>query len=317
MTPHQKAICRRVHAVRRSIHWPRHAFSSAIGISFAALRGIEEELTPLKLPAAESICQSFNISLRWLASGDGEMRGYLRLGNTPEDRDKFGKNALFSDAYDYLAPRSFVSTLSVEGGTEAQDAIASGHDISGRQFNAFRDIAGLCNSWADSIHFTSNQASVKFYSACAQAISNLLDNEIAEGRAFNSLGNHSLQPKDNSSFCQSTLDISAAEKQLSAMSTEGNWDNVQSRLIRITSERGKQSALARHMGVTRQSVQQWIANGGAKPNAENLLRLVEWVRSEERKLSKARTLKRQDDDKENEGVEKGRRRNGGSKSGNP
>jgi transcriptional regulator with XRE-family HTH domain len=66
------------------------------------------------------------------------------------------------------------------------------------------------------------------------------------------------------------------------------WKELRRRLIVCLSPAGAKAKLARHLGVTRQAVSEWIRRENRAPSAEYALRLLEWVTAEEVKQSKQR-----------------------------
>ncbi len=70
------------------------------------------------------------------------------------------------------------------------------------------------------------------------------------------------------------------------------WDRLRTRLASVAARRrGSQADLARHLGVSRSAVSQWLS-GENTPTAEATLHLLEWVRAEEAKQGGPRALER-------------------------
>lgn len=64
-----------------------------------------------------------------------------------------------------------------------------------------------------------------------------------------------------------------------------HWEGLRARVLVSTADRGKRAALARELGVARQTVSGWLL-GLVAPNAEMTLRLLEWVTAAEAKQEK-------------------------------
>jgi transcriptional regulator with XRE-family HTH domain len=59
------------------------------------------------------------------------------------------------------------------------------------------------------------------------------------------------------------------------------WKQLRRRLISVTTPPGAKAKLARHLGLSRQAVSEWIRRDDRAPSAEYTLRLLEWVTAEE------------------------------------
>jgi transcriptional regulator with XRE-family HTH domain len=60
------------------------------------------------------------------------------------------------------------------------------------------------------------------------------------------------------------------------------------RAARATLAHGAQSALARHLGISRQALNAWLSSA-ALPTAENTLQLLKWVEAEEAKTTQQKS----------------------------
>jgi len=60
------------------------------------------------------------------------------------------------------------------------------------------------------------------------------------------------------------------------------------RAIKATRVYGAQSQLARHLGISRQALNEWLS-GSALPTAENTLQLLKWVEAEEAKTTQQKS----------------------------
>lgn len=94
-----------------------------------------------------------------------------------------------------------------------------------------------------------------------------------------------------------------------AVSVMHKWKSLKQRLEALTSGRGSQVELAKAIGISRQSVHQYLS-GASAPSAEITLRLLEWVVAEEQKQkspegaatpSEPKTRKRNINEKPNSG----------------
>ena len=59
------------------------------------------------------------------------------------------------------------------------------------------------------------------------------------------------------------------------------WEGLRLRLVNATAIRGEKAALARELGVHRQSVGLWLSESAVMPSAETTLHLLEWVKAAE------------------------------------
>src|SRR6266481_4941778 len=68
------------------------------------------------------------------------------------------------------------------------------------------------------------------------------------------------------------------------------WEGLRARLVHATHERGRKVALARELGVHRQTVSLWLSGGHTMPSAETTLRLLEFVEEVEAKQKESAGL---------------------------
>ena len=98
MPQREQEICSRLIEFRTARGLKRSDVARAMGVNQATLANIEKGRSPLKFSMGYNLCQTYNICLRWLATG--------RFPKTPftpilqRILERAGAAALFSDGYD-------------------------------------------------------------------------------------------------------------------------------------------------------------------------------------------------------------------------
>ncbi len=59
------------------------------------------------------------------------------------------------------------------------------------------------------------------------------------------------------------------------------WNELRTRIVKLTEPRGQKTLLARQMGLPRQRVHKFLREGSAMPDAERTLWLLTWVSAKE------------------------------------
>ena len=80
MNEREREICSRVKLFREQIKWPQSAFAYEVGMTRDQLASIEYGRTPLRYSTAFMICQVFDVSMDWLASGKGAVQPFDHRG---------------------------------------------------------------------------------------------------------------------------------------------------------------------------------------------------------------------------------------------
>lgn len=98
MNERERAIGGRIEVFRCAGRWSRKEFAPTIGLSPDQLAAIEGGYSPLRWTVAQQICSRYNISQRWLATGESPTRPCVHLSETLIE--PIPKDCLLSNAYD-------------------------------------------------------------------------------------------------------------------------------------------------------------------------------------------------------------------------
>jgi len=116
------AVCNRVREIRLKLKWGQPDFAAAIGISRVRLGSYEYAKAPIRYWLGRTICDRFNVSQRWLATGALPEQGYAEFD--PKIEEQIGKRELFSKAYDErlskLVEAHWVNVAKFAGVTEEE-----------------------------------------------------------------------------------------------------------------------------------------------------------------------------------------------------
>jgi len=263
------AICGRVGTVRHYQGWQQVHFAQSIGITRDNLVSIEYGRTPLRFWLADRICEKFNISQQWLATGRDPVSGYVVI---PQDLlIQTAPRSLFSAAFDdrlgHFVQERIQQTQALARAIAAK-ADASGKILEDRLYNL-----ALC--WFQRIPPHLYQEYFSVLMAASSAFFQQHRGQFAPGvwpppRLP--------RPQELENTEKKLLpEVTASDNVLPVKQTMAN---LLERLNTATSQRGTKSKLAKAMGVPLANVSQWLS-GVREPGGETTLRLLEWVRAEE------------------------------------
>jgi transcriptional regulator with XRE-family HTH domain len=273
MNERERAVCSRVRQVREQIKWSQSDFARELGITRDQLVNIEYECTPLRFDLASLICRTFNISGKWLVTGEGDMNrfSHSQMIWTREERQKLSADALLTEAYDFR-PHYF-SPLGVEDTRLPRTPSPN--------FNLEEWVQRTTAEWCSQIQFKGIEAAHEF----AQELNSFLKEKaklaIASGNAVRISGEVLRVHRTNTTKSGLT-DVSVSVKH---NSVKPILPQLLNRLKSATKERGKKTSLANYLGLPLASVSQWLS-GDREPGGETTLRLLEWVTAEEAQQNK-------------------------------
>ena len=102
----------RIRDLRTSLGLSLEAFGEKLGVTRAAMSNIERGQRNLTDQMAKSICREFNVSERWLRTGEGEM--FLKLSRDDEIAAYVGRVLKDESAFYQQKLLLFLSRLSPE-----------------------------------------------------------------------------------------------------------------------------------------------------------------------------------------------------------
>jgi transcriptional regulator with XRE-family HTH domain len=91
-------ICARVRLIREQRKLSRVAFASAMNVDSSELSRVEHQRAPLRYGLGRSLCEHFDVSQRWLATGKLPQSFYFDV--SPYVESKVPLRALFSKVFD-------------------------------------------------------------------------------------------------------------------------------------------------------------------------------------------------------------------------
>lgn len=248
-------ICKRLAVFRRGLGISRVEFARAVEIDSSQIARFELLRAPVRFDEACAVSSKFRVSLSWLATGKGfelDPSG-AQLKSSEAFRNK---GLLLSDVSDRL-PESFGSGRMLLKRAQAHCRYLERTAASGA-------LDHLSDETLDAINAVTLKA--------ANEISKMQQEHPAAWRAI---------PVWFRPISKNSFDDTVSDAYSSTVKSEGScWKHLQKRLIAATSQRGAKSALAQAFGVTQPAISQWLS-GDNLPNAENTLRLLEWVTAAE------------------------------------
>lgn len=243
------AICQRVRAERTGTLLDQPIFARSIGLSRDQLASIETGRVPVHAHIGITVCREMDINPLWLAFGDEfEQPRWIEFRFiVPRQRSLFSEVvANQRDEYSRFRDATFV-----------RDQPKLFKDT--REFRGLTDeqraILALLEKWQIRI--------------------------VPED--YWALERHLRRAADAFDLVKGALTQHAKGRMLSRMKPHAgsSWANLRRRCISATRTPGAQAALARHLGLTRQAVSEWIRRDDRAPEADTTLRLLEWVTAEE------------------------------------
>lgn len=277
-------ICERVRRFREATGLSRVEMAAACGIDSSALANVELKRSPLSYRVAFRLLQRFpELAPPWLARGRGGMTNPLPRTSLPIPAgDHVLERATFSFVYEHVIRAVEVlatTSLVLDHEKDWPKGVKFTNDVHGRldALRFFRDTLIRCFSLVPDEQINS----------AAEALLSALDRWSMGFR---------INPPAKASSIESELRIET-ERQVMLDVTRRKPtvapvkrvpDDLASLIEiarRLTSRRGAKARLARHLGISRQAVDQWLRpeddEGRTCPSAEKAIALLSWVLNEE------------------------------------
>lgn len=261
----------------------RGVMASELRIGASRLKSYERGDVPVPYYVAERLASFFNLSLSWLAEGNGEQFGSIVIHS--EQQSQIAQRALFSEVYMALIkPELSRSTVFV--------------DILKKKASAFAD-AGMSVEVIPNIGLPTGPTQAAI-SKMAGAILKRLPPHLVSGyfNAFVNASNHfeSIHADEIGSWGnvkgpEAELQKATPQKELltqyyairNTPEVQQNltWTSLIRRLLNVISEHGKKAELAREINVPLPRISELLA-GKWEPGGERTLRLLKWVTEQEK-----------------------------------
>lgn len=272
-------ILARLKSCRRGRELPRRLFAKAADLDSSIIVRLELARMPLRFGAARALCAAHLINPQWLATGEGDP--VVARRDQSLNKIQADEHALFSEVF-----KTFIMP-SLHNSPSKNPA-----DILPRGI--------LVDFWSHVISQAFDiVAREDFYELDCQirtALQNVMgyapdEPEIEEFRRY-----FATIAKENKHLYKrfttrphgsrkATLDNRPAPRDSAAVPEITSLTELIEQLRKLTAARGQKKALADKLGVTRQAVDQWLSEN-AKPSAEVLFALLNWVRSRRKQNQK-------------------------------
>jgi transcriptional regulator with XRE-family HTH domain len=276
----------RLRHVREMLDFSQEQFGQPVIVTRERMANFETGRTPLPAIKALQICETFIISEKWLATGEGVTRQYIDLLHDPV------ANALpaemdFAEAFGkFLGPRYEV-LLAENPHTIRFTPSGDSPRFDANLIDCFLTIwrawlpcgptnARLIQSIIDlGNDYCANPNNLKGLMSERETLDILAEAglPIGDGRFLTA---HRRVANDEKKL----LTEVAASGKLTPM--ESQLGNLLADLNRLTKESGKKTELAEFLSAPRTSVSRWLS-GEREPGGKTTLRLLHWVEQQERK----------------------------------
>lgn len=277
LSDHDVSICLRIKDAREALGLTQEGCAAEIGLPKSQLANYELCRAAVKAQFAMVFCETLIISEKWLATGRGSMRKLLCL---PFFLEFNGVEIRGADTFSgvYAAKLKEHLDRAVEATGDAfvnigflmtyEQTVASHQRLLGLLLETWEgliELGGVKRGFLWEI-VVDGLERLWGYRVCGV--------EVGEPKTWGVAGFEHL------------VDFSDEIKYTEGVDSElSEWEQLIQRLQRLVDiERGTQSRLARHLGVTPQAVFRWL-KGKAAPSADLTLRLLKWVRREESKTT--------------------------------
>lgn len=281
-------ICKRLRQLRLDLKWGMPDFAEAVGIPRDRLASYEYARAPVRYTLARAVCERFNVNASWLATGVGSRFPYTHL---PElAKLQLGEKTLFSEVYDslladvhldlYPDPDAKSSSSGCRVPPTAEGRVAACRFIGDHVWDWFaRTPDDKVNDLLDQLVAEGEQIVRSFGSGASEQMMGMM--EAARIRSLEVLSSNRifLEAVSNAKIHLDALDAVVLNRGMSKQ--KGSiWEKVRARLVAVTQTPTSKAQLAKRLGVTAGAVSQW-RTGASRPDAENTLRLLDWIISAE------------------------------------
>lgn len=295
----ERDICSRLKAVREELRWSQKEFSESLGITRNQLASIECGRTPLRYEVAWAVWQRFNISLKWLESGEGFADDFLNDNLPLPNATGLTKRALLSKVIEKISKNKGENGA----GSQSKD-MARGGDWPETQAQLFN----LVMSTLEGQEKFTGKEDIANRLFLESQLKKLIENWIARvpiGHAYDFTNElvafaekfiRGLRPDAHGDadsrgerimwerIRAATEKRNFAEKALTETSLKSKSDGVmKSEIQRLidrvkhkASKPGAKAALAKELGVDPARISEWLS-GYKEPGGDYTLKLLRWV----------------------------------------
>jgi transcriptional regulator with XRE-family HTH domain len=283
-----REIAARIRKFRRDSKCSRSYLADRIGVTPGVITRIELGRIPLKYDLAKDLFKELSVNPLWVATGQGEPKQRVSLPSTTALR--LSGDALFSEVFFFKLLPLF-QTEGPDSKSEIVLRYQRGHLNANRVklwFTHFvpdgqvREFEEKLDSF---LRTFSRDVSMEDPLRRLQRdiwYSNLVEDikaKIAAGVLSSKSSPVAELPKTGNGENEVILDNAPLVGNTDAVKEIKSLPELIRQLKKLTNARGLKSDLARSCKVSRQAVDQWFS-GSAKPSAETLFDLFEWLRKQ-------------------------------------
>ena len=262
--PHREVdICRRLREIRLSHQWRQPDLAGELRIPRGRLANYEYARAPVKFPVGYSLCKLLNVSLWWLATGNGPKHPFTPIA--PSLLKNTNPKVLFSTVYDNQLSalvEARLKELAATAGVSVEQLDESALVVDRRWLGVSRAESHLENV-------------IELICQFAEQMED--DEKLQFAFALERL-----------TFGRNPLTIEAARKLgLTKTATFGKredvkdqWPIYKRKIQKAVSDLGAKTALANFLGVELAQLSKWLTDSkksAREPGAEYTLRMIYWV----------------------------------------
>lgn len=271
MSDNDRVIAKRVRRVRFANELTQSAFARALDVSHDRIASIEYERTPLAVDLADKISGRFDVSLIWLAKGEGRIGPCVGL--ITQIIPDFDGSEILSKCFNSELEK-LLRTNCEQGLSRLIQAVDRWPEVPLEKQTKFAEL--LISQLFLELEKAFSELSITGKESLYHAVNSALQGHLDDW-------------DENQTNKKTGI---APEFGLTDISMLGNVDSVKAqlpalikRLNEATKERGTKTALAKFMDVSLPKISQWLS-GTHAPGGENTLKLIQWVEAQERKTKK-------------------------------
>lgn len=263
----EQEICRRFTEFRADRGLSRADVARKLDRSQFTLANFDAMRAPVPFDVGYALCEAFNVSLRWLATGELPPTPFTQVA--PEILSKIRPRGLFSRAYDQHLHRLVEERL-------AELAAAAGvavEDLGTK--SVVLDFRGVGGSQAQS-HLERVREFIALVSSQMPEGKKLAFSQSLERVVF-SFFPWEVEVPESAEGSKEFLTPNHPSSTVGAVDPiPTTWPKLKAALVRLTKQRGGKARLAADLGTTRQAVNLWLRQG-SEPGAGITLRMIKWV----------------------------------------
>lgn len=273
----ERKIGQRVREARERMRYDQAQFSGFLGTTRDQLANIETGRTPLRYLTAAKLRAVFRVNLSWLG-GVGTFVGEEFYVWPSPDAEKGRDAALFSEVAREVLGAGFPAAVKSVRSVFPTEVVVR-----------FNQAERVWYDLQDRLSRIELDHLLEYTEAVVAAIRNLAQNlpqvsNIAARQMAVEMEGFRLRELTDQMFPRGSEEFGLTNdsERPTSIPVQPIMPRLRERLRKQTASRGSKTALAKILGVPRQSVNNWLS-GRKEPGGETTLRLLHWVEQEEAK----------------------------------